>query len=66
VDFANGLPVIAEADGGYSLVQMTNDLLVKAEVNLNSNTVVIPVLQVLHGLLEGGVLKRLAEGGTQK
>ncbi|KAF7288586.1 TFCD-C domain-containing protein [Mycena chlorophos] len=57
VDYSNALPL--EARGGYSLLELTGDLLARAQINLLANSIVVPVLQTFNVLLEADALQRL-------
>jgi hypothetical protein len=61
VAYTGTLPVRPDFPSGYSLVNLAVDLADHAKSHITLNAKVIPVLQTLNVLVEGGALDRLAE-----
>jgi hypothetical protein len=59
VSYARSLPLTRES--GYDLCQLVNGLLDYAESHMNSNVVVVPVLQTFNALLIADVLTHLPD-----
>lgn len=57
--YARSLPASGTTDA-YDLVTFAKDLIKYAQANLNSNNIIIPVLQTFNVLLEAGALEKLS------
>lgn len=59
--FAEDLPLTRTPTSAYSLIELVDDLINHAKSHINSNVVVVPVLQAFTVLLEADVLRHLSD-----
>ncbi|KAH9841553.1 TBCD protein [Rhodofomes roseus] len=64
IGYVHTLPVRATPPSGYDQCSLAQDLVAQASINLNSNNVIIPVLQTFNVLLESDVLEELSDDPT--